>query len=180
MMNYLDLDPNTRKWMLEEFNAEQSQTNHFQPTELNQTGLRAFPDIMRQVIQNGNIDSLATALSDPSFWNPTRTYMRKGKPVTQTIDPSSSAKRLAHSEFNTWYTRGFARRLKEEGQTECEVYRADSAAQPNCECTSLENTTVLVDRIYNGHRAKYHPVANSDAFSIPSSPFCHHTITRTH
>lgn len=178
MMNFEELDPTTRKWILDEFNAEQSQTPHFEPTELNPIGLAAFPDLMRQAIQHDNIASLAASLSNSSYWKPTRTYYRKGKPITQNIDPTTSAQRLAHSEFTTWYTRGMARKLKEEGITQCQVYRADSAVQPNCECTSLEGNTVSVDEIYNGHRAKYFPTPNQGAFSIPSSPFCHHTIRR--
>ena len=177
-MNFEELDPNTREWMLNEFNSEQHQTPHFEPTELNPIGLAAFPDIMRQAIRDGNIASLATSLSNSSYWKATRTYLRKGKTITQKIDPITSAQRLAHSEFTTWYTRGMARKLKEEGIVQCQVYRADSAAQPNCECTSLEGNMVSVDEIYNGHRSKYFPIPNQDAFSIPSSPFCHHTIRR--
>lgn len=178
MMHFEELDTDTRRWMLEEFNAEQNQTPHFEPTELNYSGLIAFPDLMRQAIQHGDIASLAASLSDASYWKPTRTYHRQGKSVTQRIDPVTSAQRLAHSEFTTWYTRGMARKLTEEGITRCQVYRADSAVQPKCECTRLEENTVSVDEIYNGHRAKYFPISNQAAFSIPSSPFCHHTIRR--
>ena len=45
--------------MLEEFNNEQSQEEHFQSRLLNQTGLNVFPEIMRKIIQSGNIESLA-------------------------------------------------------------------------------------------------------------------------
>lgn len=178
MMNFEELDQTTRRWMLDEFNAEQSKISHFEPTEFNPVGLTAFPDLVRQSIQHGDIISLAAFLSNTSYWKPTRTYYRQGKPITQRIDPITSAQRLAHSEFTTWYTRGMARKLKEEGITQCQVYRADSAVQPKCECTSLEGTTILVDQIYDGHRAKYFPTPNPGAFSIPSSPFCHHTIRR--
>lgn len=178
MMNFEELDPTTRSYMLDEFNIEQSKAPHFEPTELNPTGLSAFPDLMRQSIQHGDITSLTASLSDTSYWKSTRTYYRQGKPITQRIDPITSAQRLAHSEFTTWYTRGMARKLRDEGIAQCQVYRADSAAQPKCECTSLEGIAIAVDKIYDGHRAKYFPTPNPGAFSIPSGPFCHHTIRR--
>lgn len=178
MMHFEELDTDTRRWMLDEFNAEQNQKHHFEPAELNYSGRIAFPDLMRQAIEHGNIASLAASLLDASYWNPTKMYYRQGKPMTQRIDPITSAQGLAHSEFTTWYTRGMARKLIEEGITRCQVYRADPAVPPKCECASLEENTVSVDEVYGGHRAKYFPIPNQMAFSIPSSPFCHHTIRR--
>ena len=177
-MNFEELDDETRKWMIMEFEDEWAQKNHYQSTQLNERGIVEFPKIMKNVLQKGTIDSLTKELSNPSFWKSTRTATRKGNSYTISINPSTEAKKLAHSEFTTFYTRGFSRRLKEEGVTECEVYRADVAHQPKCECTSLEGTKQPVDKIYNGHRAKYFPKYNSTAFSIPSAPFCHHTIRR--
>ena len=133
---------------------------------------------MRKAIESGTIETLANDLSNSSYWKSSRTYLRKGKPVTVHIDPATSSKRLAHSEFTTLYTRGFARKLMDEGQTECEIYRADKAHQPKCECTSLEDTKQPLEKIYNGHRAKYYPKKDLTAFSIPSVPHCHHTIRR--
>lgn len=176
-MNYEDLDDITRKWMLEEFNTEQSQ-EHYQSKSMNQAGLTAFPDIMRAAIQSGNIESLTRNLSNPSFWHASKTRKGKDGPIPVKINPETEAKMLAHSEFNTMYTRGFARRLREEGEENCRVYRADKADQQNCECTKLEGTTQPVQKIYNGHRAKYFPTNNFGAFSIPSVVYCHHTIGR--
>ena len=85
---------------------------------------------------------------------------------------------LAQTEFNTWYTTGLAKRLMEEEIQDCEIYRAEPAKIPRCECTKLEGKSVKVSDIYGGHRAKYHPKLNPSAFSIPSGPFCHHTIKR--
>lgn len=177
-MNYEELDDVTRKWMLEEFNNEQSQKEHFQSKSLNQTGLSTFPDIMRKAIQTGNIESLAKDLSDPSFWNTSKPRRTKNGTTLIPINPQTESKMLAHSEFNTMYTRGFARRLKEEGEENCEIYRADKAVQPKCECTKLEGTIQPVQKIYDGHRAKYFPKDNFGAFSIPSIVYCHHTIRR--
>jgi len=178
MMEFEELNEKTRECMVKEFEDEWKQDEHFQSKQLNEKGLEEFPKIMKQALQSGKIESLTKDLSNPSYWKFTRTGVRKGKPYTISINPSSEAKKLAHSEFTTFYTRGLARKLKEEGVTECEIYRADKANQPKCECTSLEGTVQPVEKIYNGHRAKYFPKSNPSAFSIPSVSFCHHTIKR--
>ena len=177
-MNFEELDSITRKWMLEEFNKEWSQKNHYESKNLNEEGLIAFPELMKKAIQNGTIESLTKGLSKPSLWNSTKTRRAKSGTISMKLNPQTESKMLAHSEFNTWYTRGFARRLLEENENECEVYRADKAAQPHCECTSLEGTKQPVEKIYNGHRKKYFPKDNPTAFSIPSVVYCHHTIRR--
>ena len=178
MMDFEELDETTRKWMLEEFNTEQAQEKHFEPKDMTAAGLREFPKRMRKAFESGTIESLTTDLADPSIWNDSTTQNRKGKIISITINPATWAKRLAHSEFTTLYTRGFARRLMEEGEKECQIYRADKAVEPKCECTNMEEEIVPIEKTYNGHRAKYFPNDNPTAFSIPSVAHCHHTIRR--
>ena len=131
---------------------------------------------MRNAICDGDIPCLINALSNHMFWNTTEPYTR-GITSEKNI-PSNAVETLAHTEFTTWYTRGFARRLMEEGIDFCEIYRAKTANTPRCECTKFEGRTVKVKKIYDGHRAKYHPTKNHTAFSIPSGALCHHTIRR--
>lgn len=177
-MDFEDLDPTTRKWMVSEFDAEQLEEKHFQPKDMTPKGLEEFPKLMRKALESDSIESLTANLAEPSLWNQTTTQNRKGKIIPIKINPTTWAKRLAHSEFTTWYTRGLAKRLMEEKETECQIYRADSAAQQNCECTKMEEKIVPLKKIYDGHRAKYFPKDNPSAFSIPSVSYCHHTIRR--
>ncbi|MCE2507341.1 MAG: hypothetical protein J4F36_12920 [Nitrosopumilaceae archaeon] len=74
--------------------------------------------------------------------------------------------------------RGFAKRLLFEGQTQCEVYRADTAVEPRCECISWEDKHFDITTIIEGHRKRYHNNVNKHAISIPSGANCHHTIKR--
>lgn len=69
MMNFEELNDETRANMLSEFNHEWSQVNHYIPEGLNSIGLEAYPNIIRKVIQNGTIESLASELSTPKYWN---------------------------------------------------------------------------------------------------------------
>ena len=177
-MKFEELDDETRKWMLIEFEEEESSKNPYRSSHLNSTGKEKFREIMKNAISSGNILSLTNTLSNLTLWKKTGLVTTKGTVRERRISPSSSAKSLAHTEFTTWYTRGFAKRLMEEGIDSCEIYRAEVTKNPRCECTKLEGHTVKVKAIYDGHRAKYHPTINSSAFSIPSGPFCHHTIRR--
>jgi hypothetical protein len=91
----------------------------------------------------------------------------------------AAAERLAVTEFNTWYVRGLAKRLLDEGVTQCQVYRAALPKWEPADCTKHEGQAYPVKDVYDGHRAKYWPEPrNPNAFSIPAGPSCHHTIRR--
>ena len=177
-MKFEELDEVTRKWMLIEFNKEENSGKPYRSPRLNTHGKTEFSNIMQHAIKEGNIESLTIQLSDSGLWEQTELATRGTTTYEKRIDPASSAKLLAHTEFTTWYTTGFARRLIEEDIKSCEIYRAETAKIPRCECSKYEGQSVNVKDIYEGHRAKYHPKSNPKAFSIPSGPYCHHTIRR--
>lgn len=177
VLEFEELDDETRRWMLFEFEKEESSDNPYRSSRLNSMGKEKFQEIMQNAISSGDISSLTNALSNRMFWNATELCITRGIPHTKRV-PSNAVKLLAHTEFTTWYTRGFARRLMEENVDLCEIYRAEKAQIPRCECTRLEGTIINVKKIYDGHRAKYHPRKNPSAFSIPNGANCHHTIRR--
>ena len=177
MLKFEELDNETRKWMLLEF-EEECNKDPYLSYRLSSIGKEKFREIMKKAINSGDIVSLRYSLSNPSFWQQTESVIRGNTSHERVIDPNKAAKLLAHTEFTTWYTRGFARRLMEEDVDSCEIYRAEMAGTPRCECTQLEGKKIKVKDVYDGHRAKYHPIQNNSAFSIPSGPSCHHTIKR--
>ena len=164
--------------MLIEFEVEESCDNPYRSSRLNSEGKDRFSAMMRNAIKSGSITTLTSDLANPPLWNRTESYTKKGNQFGKKISPKYYAKALAHTEFTTWYTRGFARRLLEEKINSCEIYRAEMTQNQRCECTGLEGKIVQVKKVYDGHRAKYHPSKNSLAFSIPSGVNCHHTIKR--
>lgn len=90
-----------------------------------------------------------------------------------------SAARLALTEFSTWYVRGFAKRLLDEGVAQCQVYRGAQPKWEPGECADHEGRVVPVQSIYDSHRARYWPEpGDAAAFSIPFGPSCHHVIRR--
>jgi len=132
-----------------------------------------------KAINEGNEVTLEKDLCNASFWVSTTTVHRKETTYTKKVDYRVAAKTFALTEFNTWYVRGLAKRLLDEGAKECEVYRADTAVEPRCECTSWQTQKFDAKIIYDGHRKRYHH-ENVDraAISVPSGPNCHHSIKR--
>lgn len=180
MFTFEELDDNTRRYMLQEFRAEQASTEPppFRPANLSPAGEAIFVEVMERAILHGDEESLLRELANPAYWIETEVYTTKtGKTATRRYDAADRARRFAITDFNTWYIRGLCRRLMDEGVESCEVYRAAPAYQPRSECRALEGRASVQD-VYSGHRARYYPVANPSAFSLPVGPNCHHSIRR--
>jgi len=178
LFQFEELDDVTRRCMLEEFRAEWS-TNPDKSPRLSAAGLAAFPGLMEAAILNGNEVTLARALANRGYWRPSELYARGGRGHARIVNPAKAAQALAITEFNTWYVRGLSRKLIEEGEKRCEVYRADAAWQPRAECLRHDRARYDVHTIFDGHRARYWPPpGDTAALSIPVGPNCHHTIRR--
>ena len=119
-MNFEELNEQTRQRTLDEFEQEQAGPQPFVSKRLTPAGKAAFPELMRKAILEGNEETLGAELANSSFWWPTETYVSGERKV----NIPQAAEQLARNEFNTWYVRGFARRLLDEGVAECQVYRA--------------------------------------------------------
>lgn len=165
--------------MLEEFLNEERSGNQYRSVRLSLLGIKVFRSEMEIAIKKGNEETLARALSISSYWKSSEKYQRGGIFRTRRINPMKAAEFLAYTEFNTWYVKGFTRRLLKEGEEYCEVYRAAPAWAPRGECLLHEGKIYRVQDIYNGHRIKYWPLpGNPSALSIPIGTNCHHTIRR--
>ena len=178
-MHYEELDEKTRAIMLSEFEAEQSGGNPYSSKALSAHGQEVFPQLMRDAIKQGTEVSLAAALADASLWDPMEKFVRDGVPQERKRNIPKSAERLATTEFSTWYVRGLARRLMDEGVEKCQVYRG---AQPKWEpgdCAKHEGLILDVKTVYANHRARYWPEpGNKGALSIPLAPGCPPVIKR--
>ncbi len=172
MFNFEELDDTTRQWMLEEFRKERTSGDPYLSPWLSETGHDVFLGAMEGAIRDGFDETLAFDLTHPSYW---KSHDSDGK----VISPFQHSKRLAAFEFNTWYVRGLARRLMDEGETECQVYRADVSPGEPCEkCRQMEGNTYQVAKVYEGHRAAYWPEPDPYAICIPAHMDCRCSIRR--
>ena len=178
-MHYAELDEKTRASMLSEFDAEQAGGNPYRSKALSAHGQEMYPPLMRDAIRNGTEVSLAAALADASLWEPIETYVRDGVSLQRTRDIPASSERFATTEFSTWYVRGFARRLMNEGVAQCQVCRGAQPKREPSDCPKHEGLILDVKTVYSNHRARYWPEpGNKEALSIPLAPGCHHVIKR--
>ncbi len=171
MYNLEDLDQDTRRYMLEVFDKEESGGNPYRSKSLTLTGQKHFYGLMKNAILDGNETTLAQSLNYKQFWKHADLRGRK-------INILLSSKKLASVEFNTWYVRGLSRRLINDKEEYCEIYSAEPAYVPRGDCAACNGSIIKVRDVYFGHRAKYWPKSNPSAFSIPTGPDCHYTIRR--
>lgn len=177
-MDLIDLDARTRGYMLREFAREQRSGRPYVPLGLSAAGRAAFSGLVRVAIMAGSGDGLAAALEISGLWNHDAVHeigVEAGRPM----EVSHLATLIGLNEFNTWYVRGLAAGLRDDGAEHCEVYRA-AAAEGSCtDCAEYEGRQVSVRDVYAGHRARYWPPpGNPEAFSIPDGPGCFHSIRR--
>lgn len=178
-MNYEELDKKTREYMLSEYEEEQAGGNPYYSKALSSVGLSLFPDLIRTSIQSGNETTLLASINRPEMWEATEEYVRNGVVSVRRRNIQQSAERLSLTEFSTWYVRGLAKRLLDEGQEFCQIYRGEQPKWEPSECANHEGKTVELIEIYQNHRARYWPEpGNPGLFSIPYGPNCHHVIRR--
>ena len=171
-MIFEELNEATRRFMVDEFEAEERGGSPFRGKGLTPAGLVVVPDLIRQAILQGNNDTLADSLCTWDYW------LRFDR-IGRRVNLEHAAKRLGQSEFSTWYVRGLARKLLEEGIQSCQIYRAGEPKGEPAECSTHEGQIVSVQEVYEGHRAHYWPEpGRHDVLSIPFNPFCHHLIRR--
>lgn len=176
-MNFEELDAVTRRFMRAEFDAEEAVRPYRSP-RLSAAAAAAFADVMRTAIDLWDEVHVQDRFVLAHHWHPTETYQLKGSTHTRAINPIAAAELLGLGEFNTWYVRGLAARLLDEGETVCEVYRASEPKFTHASCSSHEGRTYRVQEVYDGHRRGYWPPGHAAGFSIPAGPGCHHTIRR--
>jgi hypothetical protein len=168
-IDFEHLDDITRRWMLEEFLHEQQRLEPppYRSVNLSDAGWEAWQQLCTDAVREGNEETLTTALLDRAYW------------IAGT-DVKYTSRGLALTEFNTWYVRGLARRLLEEGETECEVYRpARGKCPPPCcsKCRPHEGQSYPLEWIYDDHRRRYWPPPGDEsALTVPFHQHCQCTI----
>ncbi|WP_311208435.1 MULTISPECIES: hypothetical protein [unclassified Aeromicrobium] len=176
MMNFTELTGGARASMIAEFDAEQASRAPFQPVRLNAEGRRRWPELMRETITDharpGSVRSSSTTGLIVAEELSART-----KSGLRAVNLAAAAETMATSEFNTWNVRGLSALLLAEGVQQVRVYRAADAQGRPDQCGAYEGQVVDTQAVYDGHRRRYHPVAE-DVFAIPFQPICHHSIER--
>lgn len=182
-LHHLD-DPAVREQMIGAWTEEREELRaigleqEVYGRDLTEAGWYAFERAMPDALQRHDVVWLSRAMDRPEHWQASRLQRVRGGRLSRVrVNRHEAVSRLAIGEFNTAYVRGLARALILRGEHEALVYRAGPAVERRTDCTALEGRAVALQRVLDGHRARYWPAPGSrDALSIPSGPNCHHSI----
>lgn len=103
-----------------------------------------YPDLLRDAVQVGHVDTLATALSSNGrlLAHETARHPRGGPDIVKRV-PVTAPQTMAEGEFNRYYARGVCvRAMAESGpQATVTIYRARESLNPRSESIALVGTT---------------------------------------
>ena len=149
-MNFVNLDDETRKFMLEELAQDVTSNKLYISPRLNNDGRRNYEKLLRSAIQSGDDVSLANSLVGMF-----KEYKERAKPsggYTTAKVPITAPETLAEGEFNRFYCRGVCRRAMDEGLEEVEVYRAKPVRNPRPQSQALVGSKLRADRLLHDYR----------------------------
>lgn len=129
-LKYANLDPDTRRYMLEELDRDLAVRTLYISPRLTDEGAEAYPELLHQAIENHDDAWLAEELRSHDYLHRVEERWKDGAELIPARVPHTAAETLAESEFNRYYIRGLCARALAEGITEVEVYRGKEVQQP--------------------------------------------------
>jgi hypothetical protein len=150
-LQYANLDPITRRAMVEELDEDLAKgTMHISP-RLQPTAVAEYHRLLRDALRYYDDlwleERIAPLLVD---FETRRTA--KGDVVTARL-PEGAARVMAERDFNLYYMRGIARRAIAEGRADVEVYRARLSLEPRRESSVLEGAHIPAEQLLADLRA---------------------------
>jgi hypothetical protein len=164
---YENLDGRTRELMLAEMDLDISQDKLTISPYLSGQGVRDYPQLLRQAIENGDDNSLAAALGHQRRLLRSTTRRKPGRGYGIVSVPSNAAELIAESEFNRYYIRALALRAIENGVHELVVVRARPVTQPRAQSEALLETTLNPVDVLEDLRS--HP-GEPPSLGVPAGP----------
>jgi hypothetical protein len=141
-LNLLNLDDQTRAFMLEEVEYDLARNQlHISPY-LSGQGIHDFASLLREAITDGRETTLAEALSQKRRIARTADRRLPEGGYTIVTVPSNAAEMIADDTFNHYYIRALCRRALAEGHEHVIVYRARPAESPRPRSEELIETAV--------------------------------------
>ncbi|MEW5765396.1 MAG: hypothetical protein AB1824_10505 [Acidobacteriota bacterium] len=167
-MVYDELDSITRRYMLEEFDAERKVVAPYRPVEVPAEVWIRLQDRVREIIVSGHAVDLAAGAE----------ALAEACEAAKALGRRRLAE-WARFEFSTWYVRGFSRRLLEEGEAYCLVVHGEDGRSGSGKCGLFQGQLLPLKAVYHGHRARYWPEPGDRfALTVPACVECRHTIRR--
>ena len=134
-----DLDDRTRRFMLDELEADRARRRLYLSPYLTELGRAAYEGALRAAIVHGTEASLADALRGPGRMALPAGW-KQGTLGQGTLGhglPTSAPDALAEAEFHRFYVRGLCRRSLAEGIRTLVIYRAKVDAPPRANADGM-------------------------------------------
>ncbi|WP_114192497.1 hypothetical protein [Edaphovirga cremea] len=165
-LNYLDLDNNTRKFMMEEIQYDKDNDNFYRSNYLTPHGKEQWPSLLEESIAHDDA-WLEKQIQRRGLLAQYHTRKKPTGGTTQAKVPVTAAATLAEGEFNRLYARGLCARVIEEGGQTVEVYRARASVNPRPESQAIIGKNFIARDII--HDLRTHPGVDS-ALGVPQGP----------
>jgi hypothetical protein len=143
-LQLVNLDSETRRFMLEELDWDLKQDNLYISENLSPNGTKLYVDLLRNAMTSGTDDTLIAELHKPGIFNATerpRPHGKSGKIISPKMRVTAP-EMLGEGEFNRYYARGLARRASEAHMPHLVIYRAKQVSNPRPESEARIGATV--------------------------------------
>ncbi|MEB4782128.1 hypothetical protein P5G60_10250 [Paenibacillus jamilae] len=153
MALYLNnLDKETRRYMLEEFEYDIRTNNLYLSGRLTEAGRHAYPDIFRDNILYGDDSKFAADLK--SYISKMELKKKRGGGgYTESSVPHNANETLAEGEFNRIYMRGLCSRVINELSGQLTIYRAKNVNDPRLESQTMIGQIINAEELLSTLRS---------------------------
>lgn len=165
-LNYLDLNNETRKFMMDEIQYDKEQDNFYRSNYLTPQGKEQWPSLLEESIAHDDA-WLEEQITRRGLLAQFHTRKKPTGGTTQAKVPVTAAATLAEGEFNRLYARGLCARVIAEGGQTVEAYRARASVNPRPESQAIIGRTFIARDII--HDLRTNPGVDS-TLGVPPGP----------
>lgn len=166
-LNLLDLDDETRRFMLQEIQLDKETDNFYRSSFLTAQGKNVWVTLLEESVSHDDV-WLEQAIQSRGLLEK---FYTKRKPNSQALMqarvPVTAAQTLAEGEFNRLYVRGLCSRVLSEDGREIEAYRARHSENPRTASIAIIGQRFSAEQILNDLRSSQ---GVDSAFGLPAGP----------
>lgn len=140
--NFLNLDPTTRGFMLDEIQAARQDKNIYYSKRFNDLGIARWPDLLEEAARSHDEHWLAYQIEAEGLMKGLESARTPSGGYTIKYVPHTAAETMAEGQFNRYYILGVCRRALAEGRPSVVVYRAKARADHRPESDALIDTAI--------------------------------------
>src|SRR5260370_32850422 len=167
MLNYVNLNEDVRRFMLEEVDRDIAGGTLYISPRLSLAGQRDYPSLIREAVQFHDDGWLEDQLRQRGRINATERRRKPKGGYTMAAVPVTAPETLAEGEFNRFYARGLCRLAIRDTIAELVVYRAKQVAKPRSESVAPIRSSVSAAPLL--HDLRTHPGIDT-ALRLPPGP----------